>query len=479
MSEILVGVDGSPSAEDALAFAQRLAGATGASLRLATIFPYSDMHTRASNEPFREALRGEAKAIVDRATAALGGDVAQDVVADVSPPHALHRIAEETHAALVVVGSTHRGAIGRVMPGSTGERLLHGSPCPVAIVPRGYKERDAEIRTIGVGYDGFDESEAALTSACELAHRIGARVRVIRVFDASRDATPALAGIDYSSIEREVEEIQREELARLVGALGADVEAEAVFATGRPRPDARRGGRGCRLARRRLSRLRAAASRAAGRRLARRRARGRASRDRASSQRRDGPGRAVRFGCRNERLLECGALREVRLPREALTEVALDVGDTTAVLECALPAVHDHARKVEALVVVHADQIVRIEKLLGALEGEEARLGDHDQPGCGREGVDRQETETRRQSMSTMSPTSTFWSWRRRMNSSAVVRRDSREASAVSAGASAKPRRFRPARHSERIAGLEHHVGYGRSLLDVDAEDLRSGGLRV
>jgi nucleotide-binding universal stress UspA family protein len=234
MSEILVGVDGSPGAEDALAFAQRLAGATGAPLRLASIFPYSDTHSRADNGAYRDALRGDAKTIVDRAAATLGGDVAQDIVADASAPRALHRIAEETHAALVVVGSTHRGTIGRVLPGSTGERLLHGSPCPVAVVPRGYKDRDAEIRSIGVGYDGSEEAEAALTAACELAHRIGARVRVIRVFDASRDATPALVGIDYSSIESEVREIQREQLARRVDALGADVEAEAVFATGSP-----------------------------------------------------------------------------------------------------------------------------------------------------------------------------------------------------------------------------------------------------
>jgi nucleotide-binding universal stress UspA family protein len=237
MSEILVGVDGTPSAEDALAFAQRLASATGASLRLATVFPYSDTRSRASSEPFRAALRAESEAILDRAAAGLESDVSREIVADVSPPHALHRLAEETGAALVVVGSTHRGPVGSVLPGSTGERLLHGSSCPVAIVPHGYASRDAEIVTVAVGYDGLDESEAALTATCELARRIGARVRVIRVFDAARDATPALVpGVDYLAIEKETEEIERAQLRRRVEALGADVEAEAVFATGAPGP---------------------------------------------------------------------------------------------------------------------------------------------------------------------------------------------------------------------------------------------------
>ena len=40
---------------------------------------------------------------------------------------------------LIVVGSTHTGRAGRVLPGSTAERLLHGSPCPVAVAPKGYR----------------------------------------------------------------------------------------------------------------------------------------------------------------------------------------------------------------------------------------------------------------------------------------------------------------------------------------------------
>ena len=70
------------------------------------------------------------------------------IAADTSPANALHRIAHAEHAALVIVGSTHTGRAGRVLPGSTGERLLHGSPCSVAVVPKDYREH-ATSRSAG------------------------------------------------------------------------------------------------------------------------------------------------------------------------------------------------------------------------------------------------------------------------------------------------------------------------------------------
>jgi nucleotide-binding universal stress UspA family protein len=235
MSEILVGVDGTAGAEDAVAFARALAGATGATLRLATAFPYDDFPSRASNEAYRDALRVDALELIDRVAAEVGGDVPTEVVANTSPPHALHALCEETDAALVVVGSTHRGRIGRVLPGSTAERLLHGSPCPVAIVPLGYGGEAHPIRTIGVGHDGSDESEAALESAVELARRMGAELRVMRVFDSTQVGTPALmTGPAWLSMSTDMAARQKAGLERRVAELPEDVRAEAVFVAGQP-----------------------------------------------------------------------------------------------------------------------------------------------------------------------------------------------------------------------------------------------------
>jgi nucleotide-binding universal stress UspA family protein len=157
---------------------------------------------------------------------------AADAIADPSAPHALHSLAESRDAAMVVVGSTHRGAMGRIMPGSTGERLLHGLPCPVAIVPRGYVDADP-IRSVGVGYDGSEESEAALHAGYELARHCHATLRVIHVYDASHVSAPALMTMPgWESMRDNTEELHRKNLANAAAGLPTDVGIETVFITG-------------------------------------------------------------------------------------------------------------------------------------------------------------------------------------------------------------------------------------------------------
>ena len=66
----------------------------------------------------------------------LGVDAEVRVGRGASAASALHALAEEEDAGLLVVGSERRANPGRVGAGSTAGRLLHGSPCPVALVPR-------------------------------------------------------------------------------------------------------------------------------------------------------------------------------------------------------------------------------------------------------------------------------------------------------------------------------------------------------
>jgi nucleotide-binding universal stress UspA family protein len=233
MTEIVVGIDDSAGAQDALALATRVARATGSSLRLASVFPYSDVPSRGAVPAYREFLRSDAQALLDRTAAAAEVTVsATDAIAHTSPPHALHDLCERIEAALVVVGSTRRGPVGRIVPGSTGERLLHGSPCPVAIVPRGYADA-GPIRTVGVGYDGSDESEAALAAAYQAARRFDARLRIVRIFDSTRVGTPALMTMPGYVTEHENYEAQeRERFDEAVAAMPSDVRVEKGFLTG-------------------------------------------------------------------------------------------------------------------------------------------------------------------------------------------------------------------------------------------------------
>ena len=95
-----------------------------------------------------------------------------------SAPRALHEAAEQFGAGLLVIGSTERGAVGRLLPGSTAERLMHGAPCPIAVVPRSW-EPGGGLNTIGVAWVGTPEGHQALEGAVALARRAGAKLVVL------------------------------------------------------------------------------------------------------------------------------------------------------------------------------------------------------------------------------------------------------------------------------------------------------------
>jgi nucleotide-binding universal stress UspA family protein len=180
VSTILIGVDASERSADAIAFGDALAQAAGAGVIVACAYPYQDVPSRVPTTTYREALRDEARRTAEDLRAQQEAAPAQiRIVADPSPARALHDIAEAERAALVIVGSSHTGRAGRVFPGSTGERLLHGSPCAVAVVPRGHADRP--IERIGVAYDGSPEAGAALQHAADLAHHLQAQLDLIGV----------------------------------------------------------------------------------------------------------------------------------------------------------------------------------------------------------------------------------------------------------------------------------------------------------
>jgi nucleotide-binding universal stress UspA family protein len=235
MNEIIVGVDETARSEDAVAFAQRIADATGARITLASAYPPQAIPGPAVNEQHRQALHDRVVATLERMRGRLSGPAATRTIPDSSAPHALHELAESDRAALVVIGSSHRSRIGQVVPGSTAERLLHGSPCPVAVVPQGYASSDPPpIRTIGVGFDGSEESEAALLGAVEASRRLGAVLRVIRAFDNAVVSPAFMAAPGYITAEENLERMARERLEEAVGRLSADVRTEAVFRVGKP-----------------------------------------------------------------------------------------------------------------------------------------------------------------------------------------------------------------------------------------------------
>ena len=136
---------------------------------------------------------------------------------------------------MVVVGSTHVGRAGRVLPGRTAERLVHGSPCPVAVAPRGYASRSSvELATIGCGYDASLSAAHALETAHRVAAATGARLRVIRAFTPLALDTPPdsvlLGGL--ASYNDTLHERATRELEDAIANIDAELGAEAEFRIG-------------------------------------------------------------------------------------------------------------------------------------------------------------------------------------------------------------------------------------------------------
>jgi nucleotide-binding universal stress UspA family protein len=237
MSKIIVGVDESPGSADAIALAKGLAGMTGAQLVIVNVYPYDAHPSRAFNYEYESYMRGDSLALLKRLWSEHGESAELMAVPSPSPAHGLHQFAEENGAALIVVGSTHTGRAGRVLPGSTAERLLHGSPCPVAVAPKAYAERaPGEPTIIGCGFDGSVAARNALTTAHRIAAAQGARLRAIRVFrPLAYDVPPQkgvpMGGITYNDQLRDRAEAELEEA---VAALEGEPRGERFFAVGEP-----------------------------------------------------------------------------------------------------------------------------------------------------------------------------------------------------------------------------------------------------
>ena len=238
MSKIIVGVDESAGSADAIALASRLAGMTGATLMLVNVYPYDIHPSRALNYDFEGYLREDSAEMLERLRSAQADETIEiKAIPNPSPAHGLHALAEKEDAGLIVVGSTHTGRAGRVLPGSTAERLLHGSPCPVAVAPKGYVNRTHhEPAIVGCGFDGSVAAQGALTTAHRIAAASGARLRVIRVFRPLAYDVPPQKGVPMGGISYNDQLHDRAftELEDAVAKLDGEPRGEPFFAVGKP-----------------------------------------------------------------------------------------------------------------------------------------------------------------------------------------------------------------------------------------------------
>ena len=230
---IVVGVERSDRSRDAVALARTLARAVGARLILVAVHPIEGRSAVMPPGAYAAALAEEAQATLDRAARPLAGVLAtRRAVPCTSVTRGLQRVAEEEGAVAIVVGPTHRGTVGRVVPGSVGERLLHSAPCPVVVAPSGYRSAAARgIRRIGLGFIATPEADEALCAAVGIALRTGATIRALSVVELPAGVTMGL-GWDYAKLERAARDHQSQSLARTLGDVTSPVEISGEVVEG-------------------------------------------------------------------------------------------------------------------------------------------------------------------------------------------------------------------------------------------------------
>jgi nucleotide-binding universal stress UspA family protein len=143
---------------------------------------------------YRAHLDGLAKDSLESARARLPADV--PVTVEVhharSAPAGLLDVAQRHEATIIVAGSSAAGGTGHVSLGGTTSRLLHSSPVPVALAPRGFRTRpDARVTRVTAAFGG--SAEDLVVGAAGVAARVGASLRIASF--AVRPHAPYTAGV--------------------------------------------------------------------------------------------------------------------------------------------------------------------------------------------------------------------------------------------------------------------------------------------
>jgi nucleotide-binding universal stress UspA family protein len=160
---------------------------------------------------YRDYLQQAAERALDGARGRLPADIPATFVVHHarSAPAGLLEVAEEHDASLIVVGSSSAGGVGHVTLGSASSRLLHSSPIPVAVAPRGFRSRpDARVARVTAAFGGSEGAESLVVAAAGVSAGVGAGLRLASFVVRARP--PYTSGVGTEADEAMVAEWVKE-----------------------------------------------------------------------------------------------------------------------------------------------------------------------------------------------------------------------------------------------------------------------------
>jgi nucleotide-binding universal stress UspA family protein len=183
--QIVVGMEEGKSSRDAIGIAQKLLAREG-ELTLTHVCTGDPHIYRGVSAPYVS----RALELLERTRNETGIHAQLRWRGSHSVGRGLHELCEVIGADLLVVGSSRRGLLGRVLIGDDTRAALGGAPWARAIAPARDVTEPGTMREIGVGYDGSPESEHALELARQLATEVGAELSALEAIAIpSTDAT--------------------------------------------------------------------------------------------------------------------------------------------------------------------------------------------------------------------------------------------------------------------------------------------------
>ena len=168
-ARILIGYNEMAGSRDALALGRLLAGAAGADLVVATVIDNTaipgDPGTRA------DVLELRSGPVLERARQDLAGHSSRRAFARLAArlQGGLIALAMSEGADLIVIGSTHRGPVGRLAFGTTAGLVDRARRAHSPLPPVDMRTSLIDLRLIGLAYDGSLKAKRAARVALGLA----------------------------------------------------------------------------------------------------------------------------------------------------------------------------------------------------------------------------------------------------------------------------------------------------------------------
>ncbi|MDA0634106.1 universal stress protein [Nonomuraea sp. MCN248] len=194
IESVLSGFVPEPRGRDGLTLAVLLARQTGARLEVAFVKPPAwdtPGPARAEAGAWAAYLEEQAGSTLAQARERVGDDAEVLTYTHRGSGRGLVELAHKRGADVVVIGSAPRGRRGRISVGSTADQLLHSSPVPVLLAPRGYAEdAPGALTRLTVAYRRGRGGDAAVTGAARIAAALDLPLRLVTLVVASHRRHP-------------------------------------------------------------------------------------------------------------------------------------------------------------------------------------------------------------------------------------------------------------------------------------------------